>query len=257
MPARETSPAESCTMRQPPWKSRKKQLDTASCGTGKVQLSQIIVINDRKLADLIWLMLMAVTTNASFLKLDWSLLCCCAPPEQLLRCPPQLRLKPACTCRAAVSPCFSILAAAPSRPSRPSTPGAAEGQTCSLCDSWLSTWLCQVFGEHSTLSVSFVSEKPSTVECTLILELPSEQPHVSVHTSEDTTLFHILYHIMCNNACFPNLCFFHTAIDIRTFIVFFWGRKKRVWQHDILTRLLNSLAVLNKTGSSTGFRGTV
>lgn len=172
MPTRETSPAESCTTRQPPpRKGRKKQLDTASCGTAKVQPSQIIVINNRKLADLIWLMLMTVTTNASFFKLDWSLLCCCAPPAQLLRRPQQLRLRRACTCRAAVSPRFSILAAAPSQPS---TPRAAEGQTCSLCDSWLSTRLCQVFGEHSTLSVSFVSEKPSTVECTLTLELPSE-----------------------------------------------------------------------------------
>lgn len=93
MPTRETSPAESCTTRQPPRKGRKKQLDTASCGTAKVQPSQIIVINNRKLADLIWLMLMTVTTNASFFKLDWSLLCCCAPPAQLLRCPQQLRLR--------------------------------------------------------------------------------------------------------------------------------------------------------------------
>lgn len=133
-------------------------------------------------------------------------------------------------CSAAVlhqSSCFSVHRSSGWSVRAPAElPSLPVSASFSLRDSWLSTRLCQVFGEHSTLSVSFVSEKPSTVECTLTLELPSGQPHVSVHISEDITLFHILYHIMCKNACFPNLCFFHTAIDIRTFIVFFWGTKK-------------------------------
>lgn len=143
-----------------------------------------------------------------------------------------------------LSPCFSILATVPSRPS---TPRAAEGQTCSLCDGWLSTRFCQVFGEHSTLSVSFVSEKPSTVECTLTLELPSEQPHVSIHISEDITPFHILYHIMFKNVSLtcvsspqpsilgPSSCFSGegkkclTAWYINTFTEFF-GSSEQNWQ---------------------------
>lgn len=47
-----------------------------------------------------------------------------------------------------------------------------------------------------------------------------------MHICEDITLFHVLYHIKCNNACFPNLCFLHAAGDIRNFIMFFWGGKK-------------------------------
>lgn len=64
-------PAESWTIRHSLPQKKRKTINILFMV--KVQLSQIIVINtgsDRKWLDLIWLMLMTVTTNASFLKLD-------------------------------------------------------------------------------------------------------------------------------------------------------------------------------------------
>lgn len=74
-----------------------------------------------------------------------------AKSAQVLCCLVQLRLRRACTCRAAsLRPWASL---------RLSTPSAAEGPADRLRDGWLSTRVFQVFGEHSTLSVSFVAQK--------------------------------------------------------------------------------------------------
>lgn len=105
-----------------------------------MQLRQITVVNtanDRRHADLVWWTLMIVRANASSGKVH---------PPRLLSCL-AVRLKRACTCRAAVPPCHGCPLRVQLR------------DQSAACDGWLSAPVFQVFGEHSTLSVSFGTQK--------------------------------------------------------------------------------------------------
>lgn len=102
------------------------------------QIRVVSTANDRQHADLVWWMLMIVTANASFRACSAALLSSAAPVEACVR---------ACTCRAALPPCHGC----------PLQVQLKDQRTAG--DGWLSTRVFQVFGEHSTLSVSFVTQK--------------------------------------------------------------------------------------------------
>lgn len=117
-------------------------LDTASCSGVKVLLRQIRVVstaNDRQHADLVCWMLMIVFSK-------WWIHRACSAAWLSSAAPVEACVH-ACTCRAALPPCHGC----------PLQVQLKDQRTAG--DGWLSTRVFQVFGEHSTLSVSFVTQK--------------------------------------------------------------------------------------------------
>lgn len=125
-------------------------------------------------ADLVWLRLMIVTSNASFRKLH---------PPSLLICFAVHRSSGWSVRAPAGLPSLLVSASSASAPSWLSAPSAAEGPACTAAW-WLAvnTSFSSLWGNIQRCRWVCDSEKPSSVECTLTLELPSEKrPHVSVH----------------------------------------------------------------------------